>query len=97
MDGNMIQDKGGNGTELFISGEVQQKMGDRMIRPEDIRAVIAQAEQTGNRLRGSSTGHFLSYCKLAGVTFWVEYSQEDGGYRVHNTYSHRMEIGEEES
>ncbi len=96
MDGNMTQENRGDGIELLISGEVQEKMTDRMIRPEDLRAVIAQAEETGNRLRGSS-GHFLSYCKLAGVTFWVEYSPEDGGYRIHTTYSHRMEIGEEDS
>ena len=92
-----MQENRGDDIQLIISEEMQEKMADRMIRRKDISDVIAYAEQTGNKLRGSVSGHFLSYCKVASVTFWVEYSPEEGGYRIHTTYSHRMEIEEEAS
>ena len=81
--------------QLEISDAVQTIMERRMIRPEDIHQVLVFAERTGNKLKGIVSGHFLAYCKLSGVTFWVEYSQKGDQYLIHNAYSHRMEILEE--
>ena len=82
--------------QLEIPDAVQTIMEKRMIRAEDIRQVLLFAERTGNKLRGTVSGNYLSNCKLSGVTFWVEYSQKGGQYLIHNAYSHRMEILEEE-
>ena len=81
--------------QLEIPDAVQTVMERRMIRTEDILQVLLFAERTGNKLKGTVSEHYLAYCKLSGVTFWVEYSQKGGQYLIHNAYSHRMEILEE--
>ena len=83
------------GIQLEIPDAVQTIMERRMIRPEDILQVLLFAERTGNKLKGTVSKHLLAYCKLSGVTFWVEYSQKGDQYLIHNAYSHRMEILEE--
>lgn len=81
---------------LHVSEEVRANMERRMILVEDIEEVIARAEQTGTRLVHRETGRFLARYRPAAVTYWVEYSPEDDGFRVHRAYSHRMEILEAE-
>jgi hypothetical protein len=78
--------------ELVISPEIKGKMEERMILEDDLRQVIHDAERSGKKLLDQATGHFLAHAKLGIVTYWVEYSPGDGGYKVHNTYSHRMQI-----
>lgn len=79
-------------TILHLSEEVAERVDQRLILEEDIRQVVQYAERTGNRFRNPETGHYLAYHKPANVTYWVEYASTDDGYRVHNAYSHRMEI-----
>lgn len=95
MEGVMTDEMRAQDIKLIISAEVKAKMEERMIRPDDIRQVIAQAEATGGKLRGCESGHLLAYLRPASVTFWVEYTPEDGQYLIHNTYSHRLEIKED--
>ena len=79
--------------KLFIAADVQAVLEQRFILVEDIRQVIAQAEQTGRKLINPETGSTLAYHKLGCVTYWVEYSSTHGGaFSIHNAYSHRMEI-----
>jgi glutamate synthase (NADPH/NADH) small chain len=40
----------------------------------------------------ASSGHYLAYYKPVSVTYWVEYTPQDGAFLVHKAYSHRMEI-----
>ncbi|MFM8319571.1 MAG: pyridine nucleotide-disulfide oxidoreductase/dicluster-binding protein [Chloroflexota bacterium] len=80
---------------LEISPELRETLEKRLVLEEDIRQVIDLAEQTGARLLNKKTGHSLASHKLGSVTYWVEYSPEGQAFRVHNAYSHRMEIGEE--
>ncbi len=77
---------------LEFSEAVAERVDERLILEEDIQQVIAYAERTGNRFRNPETGHFLAYYQPANVTYWVEYTPTDDGYRVYNAYSHRMEI-----
>lgn len=77
---------------LEFSEDVAERVDRRLILEEDIREVIAYAERTGNRFRNPETGHLLAYHRPANVTYWVEYTPIDNGYRIHNAYSHRMEI-----
>ena len=44
------------------------------------------------KIINKNNNHNLAYCKIKNVTFWVEYTIEDGKYLVYNAYSHRMNI-----
>lgn len=78
---------------LILPEAVQQQIEDRFILTEDIQKVLEYAERTGKRLVNPSNGHFLASYKPASVTYWVEYTPQDGAFLIHKTYSHRMEIG----
>lgn len=77
---------------LHIGDEVWERMEERRILREDIQRVICRAMETNGGLMDSRSGHSLASFKPAHVTYWVEYSSEGDGFRIHNAYSHRMEI-----
>ncbi|WP_243372719.1 DVU_1557 family redox protein [Geotalea sp. SG265] len=76
--------------QLEMADDVRRRLQERMILPEDVERVIRQAEMSGRKLIGQVTGRYLASLRPKAVTFWVEYSQEREGYRVHSAYSHRM-------
>jgi hypothetical protein len=78
---------------LILPEEVQKMVEDRLILVEDMQKVIEYAERTGKRMFNAASGHYLAYFKPTSVTYWVEYSLEDGAFLVHKAYSHRMEVG----
>ena len=78
--------------KLVISPEVRRILEDRRVLDDDLRKVIAQAEENGDRLVHPETGRFRAAYKPVNVTFWVEYSQTEDGFVIHNAYSHRMEV-----
>jgi glutamate synthase (NADPH) small chain len=82
--------------KLRISPEILALMEKRMILVEDLQQVIDWSERTGSKLRGKVNGHFLGHYRPANVTYWVEYSPTLEGFKIHNAYSHRMMIVEEE-
>jgi len=86
-----------SGLRLIFSEEVRQKLEKRLILVEELQQVIETAEKTRARLLNRRNGHFLASQKLGRVTYWVEYTQEEDGYLIHNAYSHRMELGDEGS
>lgn len=75
---------------LFIPDDVQGLLEERRILVEDVQQVIHHAEQTGEKLCHSVSGHFLACYRPRSVTFWVEYSPREDGFVVHNAYGHRM-------
>ena len=77
---------------LRISPEVRNRLDDRRILDEDIQRVIGHAESTGRKFRNPDTGHFKASFKPHNATFWVEYTPEGDGFRVHAAYAHRMEV-----
>jgi len=77
---------------LSISEEVRRLMAERGILEEDVREAIDHAETTGEKFIDPSTGRFLAFHRPDRVTYWVEYSLVDEGYRVLRAYSHRMEM-----
>ncbi len=79
---------------LELTAEIRGLMEERMILEEDIRQVLAHAQKTGKRIWNAGTEKYTAYYKPGSVTYWVEYSQSGDCYRIHNTYSHRLEIGE---
>jgi len=78
---------------LIVSPEVQALMEKRMILAEDVEGVIAHAEASGDKIEDRATGHFIASHRPVNVTYWVEYSVDASGFVIHNTYSHRMEVG----
>ncbi len=93
-----IKEEGMEGYEnidLHISDDVAARMEDRRILREDVRKVIRHAEKTGERLFSPTTERYRASFRPALVTYWVEYSAEGEGFRVYNTYCHRMEVVEE--
>jgi hypothetical protein len=79
---------------LKISDAVRAVMEDRLITERSVRAVISSAESTGKRLVRPSDGHYIASLRPGIITYWVEYSVEDGYYSVYNAYSHRVDISE---
>ncbi len=79
---------------LDISDEVLERMEERRILREDVQRVIHHAEAGGGCFVSPETGRSLASFKPGHVTYWVEYSREESSWRVHNAYTHRMEIGE---
>lgn len=77
---------------LHIEPEVMRTIDSRRILESDLRQVIARAEETGKRLRHNQSGICRANYKLGNVTFWVDYAPENGGFRVHNAYCHRMNV-----
>jgi len=80
--------------KLFIDKEVGSLLEERLILKADIRAVIEQAEKTGKKILLSDKKRYAAHLKPGIITYWVEYSPEGKGYRIHNAYSHRLSIEE---
>lgn len=78
--------------QVIIPEKVRQVLDDRRILADEVKAVIAYAERTGNKLRDNDRGHYIAYLQPVSVTYWVEYSPCAGGFTVHNAYCHRLEI-----
>jgi Fe-S oxidoreductase len=81
--------------KLYCSEEIRKRLEERLILDEDIQQVIEAAERTGRKFSDPENGHSLAHHRPAKVTYWVEYSPEADGYRIHNAYSHRMEVIED--
>jgi Fe-S oxidoreductase len=79
---------------LCISSDILERMEERRILREDVQKVIEHAEKTGTQLFKSETGRSLAFFRPAHITYWVEYTPESTGFRVHNAYYHRMEVVE---
>lgn len=77
---------------LIVAPEVRTVLEQRGIRDEDLRGVIDAAEEEGSYHLEKATGHRLAARRTDQVTFWVEYTPEGEGFRIHRAYSHRMKI-----
>jgi hypothetical protein len=77
---------------LHIPPEIEAKMDRESVLEEDLRRVIFEAEASGSRIYFPDSGHYLAHYRPGIITYWVEYTPEDDGFLVHNTYSHRMKL-----
>lgn len=73
---------------------VAEIMEERGINEDDIRAVIAAAEESGEKLVDGARS--LAKKRLDNVTVYVEYTSEDDGFDVADVYSHRVALKEDE-
>jgi len=80
------------GIEVAFSEQAASCMEERRILKSDVQKVLLEVGRTGKRFVHGETGHFLACHRPVIVTYWVEYEEKDGGYLVHNVWSHRMRI-----
>ena len=81
--------------KIEMADDVKSLLEDRHILEEDIRRVIEHAENTGLKLYQPGTDRFLSKLRIYEAMFYVEYSSDNGAYRIHTAYSHRFKLEEE--
>ena len=79
--------------ELVVSAEVRADLEKKLILLDDIRQTIRHAESSGEKLVDRKSGRFVACHRPVRITYWVEYTVDDGRYTVHRAYSHRMELG----
>jgi hypothetical protein len=91
---SMVDEAPHAGLRLRIPEEIQTRMEKEFILADDLRRVIHEGESTGDKLYLPESGHFVAHFRPSLVTYWVEYQEHEGEYRVFNTYSHRMRIVE---
>lgn len=77
---------------LNMDPGVRELLDRRRILDEDIQKVLHHAMETGDRLFHPETGRYKASFNPYKTTFWIEYSQDGDGYKIHNAYAHRMEV-----
>ena len=90
--GESVAETADDGIPVRIAPDVLEKMEERHILREDAVRVVRHAEASGDTFLNRDNGHFLASLRPVRVTFWVEYSVEDGVCVVHDAYCHRMEV-----
>lgn len=83
--------------EVTFSETASANMEERRILKSDVQKVLLRVRQGGQRFVHGETGHLLASYRPVVVTYWVEFEERNGGYFVHNTWSHRMHIKGERS
>jgi NADPH-dependent glutamate synthase beta subunit-like oxidoreductase len=78
--------------ELVITPEVHADLERKLILHDDLRQVIRHAEQSGEFLLDPATGRRVASHRPVRISYWVEYTLQDGRCVVHRAYSHRMEV-----
>jgi len=77
---------------LTVAADVQADIEKKLILEDDIRQTIRHAETSGRKLLDKKSGHFVACHRPVAITYWVEYTIENGHYVVHRAYSHRMDL-----
>jgi Fe-S oxidoreductase len=81
------------GIELVVSAAVHADLERKLILLDDVRQTVGHAETSGEKLLDRKTGHFIASHRAVSITYWIEYTVEDGRYVIHRGYSHRMQLG----
>jgi Fe-S oxidoreductase len=84
------------GIQLTVSRELEALISSRLVLIEDLQKVVHYAETTGKYLFNPSNKRRLAKHRPVRVTYWVEYELTAEGYLVHNGYSHRMRLPEDQ-
>ena len=79
---------------LIIADDIYEKMEQELVSYEDVRKIILDAEETGEKFFDAETESFLSSGPVGVSTCWVVYRQEGDSIRLSNIYTHRMYTAE---
>jgi Fe-S oxidoreductase len=78
--------------DVSFTEEALEAMDERRILKTDIRKVLLQARNSGKWFVHRETGRFLASFRPSIVTYWAVFENHEGGYLVHDAWSHRMRI-----
>ena len=78
--------------KLEFTEEARAMMDDRMILVGDVIAVLSAMHDSGEAIEDADTGYAIARKRVGNVTFWVAFTDIEGGYLVHRAYSHRMNV-----
>lgn len=80
--------------QYHIADEVRQQLHERMILESDIIQILEHADATKEMIYHKERQLYFSSLRIGNVTFWVEFTIQDGVYEVLHGYSHRMSFEE---
>ncbi len=85
--------KEGPHMQLEVTKDLERKLSESQILVQDMEDVIAHCEKEGCGAVDPETGHIIGHHRIQHITYWAEYEVlPDGGYRLWNGYSHRMNL-----
>ncbi|MCF8068492.1 MAG: 4Fe-4S dicluster domain-containing protein [Desulfobacterales bacterium] len=77
---------------IIMAPDVQNKIEERRILVTDIQQVIYHAIESGEKFFQPATSCYKASFRPHQTTFWVEYSQKEDNFIIHNAYAHRMAV-----
>ena len=80
---------------LIWTDEARRMMDERMILTDDVIAVMEDYRESGEAIEDED-GLLVSRRRVGNATFWVKFSPEGEGYRIHRAWSHRMRVEKRE-
>ncbi|HWP79784.1 MAG TPA: FAD-dependent oxidoreductase [Candidatus Acidoferrum sp.] len=83
--------------KLMIPDEIKKALDADYTLENDIAAVVAHCEATGQKIENRADGTFSGHLRIGYRTHWVKYRPEGDGYLVLSAYSHRMNIKGDEA
>lgn len=78
--------------QVKISEPLRQQLSRELILEKDIEEIIRFCEETEQKVQDKDTGHFFGHKEVGCMTFWVEYTAEDGKITLVDAYAHRIKI-----
>ena len=78
--------------KLEFTDEARALMDERMILVGDVIAVMDAMRESGEAIYNEETGYSVARARVGNVTFWVAFTDIEGGYLVQRAYSHRMRV-----
>ena len=80
-----------NGRLDLVPGLLEE-LERRHILLEDVDGAVAAVEAEKAYFVDAESGHRLGAWRPRNVTFWVEYTEEDGRWLLHDAWCHRMRV-----
>lgn len=79
--------------KLSVEKDLEKKLSESQILVQDMEAVVDYCERELCGVINPENGHITGHLKIQNMTYWAEYEiLPEGGYRLWNGYSHRMNL-----
>lgn len=77
-----------------FSQELLEKMDRDLLSAKDAYDLVEKARFSGDYICRTTDGSLFAHGRCGALTLWVQWQEEESGYRVCNVYAHRMELDE---
>ncbi|MDY0201287.1 MAG: FAD-dependent oxidoreductase [Tenuifilaceae bacterium] len=78
---------------IQIPEKLKEKLSNEYILESDIQKVIAECEQSGNKIYDPAKDIYTGYMQIGNMTIWAVYrTTKEANYELINAYCHRMKI-----